>query len=75
MSDIVQTQFGYHIIKVSEKSEAGTAPFEEVKESISNYLAQEQEQEAITSYIETLKEEYEVNGPETEASQAEGEES
>lgn len=75
VSDIVQTQFGYHIIKVSEKSEAGTAPFEEVKESISNYLAQEQEQEAITSYIETLKEEYEVNGPETEASQAEGEES
>lgn len=73
VSEIVQTQFGYHIIKVSEKNEAGTAPYEEVKESISNYLAQEQEQEAITSYIETLKEEYTVNGPETSSTDTEEE--
>jgi peptidyl-prolyl cis-trans isomerase D len=34
MSDIVQTQFGMHIIKVNEKQEQRERPFEELKEAI-----------------------------------------
>jgi peptidyl-prolyl cis-trans isomerase D len=34
ISDIVKTQYGFHIIKVLEKETAHTKPFEEVKESI-----------------------------------------
>jgi len=30
----VQTQFGYHVIYLEDKKEAGTSPFEEVKEGI-----------------------------------------
>ncbi len=34
MSDLVKTQYGFHIIKVLDKETAHTKPFEEVKDSI-----------------------------------------
>jgi peptidyl-prolyl cis-trans isomerase D len=34
ISDLVKTQYGFHIIKVLEKQNAHTKPFEEVKDSI-----------------------------------------
>jgi peptidyl-prolyl cis-trans isomerase D len=34
VSDLVKTQYGYHIIKVLEKEPAHTKPFDEVKESL-----------------------------------------
>ena len=34
VSDLVQTQYGFHIIKVLDKENAHTKPFEEVKDSI-----------------------------------------
>ena len=34
ISDLVQTQFGVHIIKVNEKQEARARPFEELKEAV-----------------------------------------
>jgi peptidyl-prolyl cis-trans isomerase D len=34
ISDLVKTQYGFHIIKVIEKENAHTKPFEEVKESL-----------------------------------------
>lgn len=34
ISDLVTTQFGIHIIKVNEKTEARVRPFEEIKEAI-----------------------------------------
>jgi peptidyl-prolyl cis-trans isomerase D len=34
LSDLVKTQYGFHIIKVLDKETAHTKPFEEVKESI-----------------------------------------
>src|SRR5712664_2722581 len=34
VSDLVKTQYGFHIIKVMEKETAHTKPFEEVKESL-----------------------------------------
>jgi peptidyl-prolyl cis-trans isomerase D len=34
ISDIVKTQYGFHIIKVLEKEQAHTKPFEEVKDSL-----------------------------------------
>jgi peptidyl-prolyl cis-trans isomerase D len=34
LSDLVKTQYGFHIIKVLEKETAHTKPFEEVKDSI-----------------------------------------
>jgi peptidyl-prolyl cis-trans isomerase C len=56
VSDIVETQFGYHIIKVTERKEAGEAKFDEVKPRILDYLKNEKTQKAINDYIAQLKE-------------------
>lgn len=54
----VKTQFGYHLIKVEEKTEAGVSPFEEVKESIKGQLFQKKQGEAYANKVAELKKEY-----------------
>jgi len=56
MSDVVETRFGCHLIRVTERQEEQTLPFNEVKETISGRLRQEQEGKKIDAYIEKLKE-------------------
>ncbi len=47
ISDLVRTQYGFHIIKVLDKENAHTKPFDEVKDSIRTpYLLQKVDQEA-----------------------------
>ena len=57
ISDVVQTQFGYHIIKCEEKKEEYSPAFEEIKEQISNALKSQRENEAISVFISKLREE------------------
>jgi len=38
ISDLVQTNYGYHIIKVTDRIEAGTTPFIKVKDELKFYL-------------------------------------
>ena len=57
----VETQFGFHIIRVTDKNEAGQVPLEEVREQIRTQLANEQLSEQINeireaSGIETFPE-------------------
>jgi len=60
VSDIVETNFGYHLIKVSEKKPASTMPYAEVKDRLQQYLKQEKIQEELSSYATKLKEEAKV---------------
>lgn len=55
ISDVVETQFGYHIIKVTDKKAPETVKFDEVKERIDQYLKQQKVQQAIQQYIEELR--------------------
>lgn len=55
ITDIVETQFGYHIIKVFEKKPESTTPYEEVKTKIEQALKQQKVRESIGTYIEKLK--------------------
>lgn len=55
MSDIVETQFGYHLIKVSDKRAAGTVPLEEVSEQIGMFLTNQKKQQAIGAYLKKLR--------------------
>lgn len=55
ISEIVETQFGYHIILVSEKIEAETAPLEDVSPSIENFLAQQKQDVALEEYVGALR--------------------
>ncbi|RUA01466.1 MAG: peptidylprolyl isomerase [Deltaproteobacteria bacterium] len=54
-SDIVKTQFGYHLITVTGKKAASTTPYEEVKEKIGSHLKQQKTNELVKAYIESLK--------------------
>ena len=55
ISDIVTTQFGYHIIKVTERKPASTVAFDQVKDRIKEFLAQQQKQQRAEGFIDTLK--------------------
>ena len=56
LSEIIETRFGYHLIKVVERKEARTLPFEEVKDKISVHLKSKQEQLAFNAYLDELRE-------------------
>lgn len=54
LSDIVETQFGYHLIKTTEKFEGGIRPLEEVRDNLKDYLKREGEQTAFNAYVKKL---------------------
>ena len=54
----VQTQFGYHLIKVEAKNEGSVSSFEEVKESIRKTLLQQKQGKLYSETIDELKEKY-----------------
>jgi peptidyl-prolyl cis-trans isomerase C len=55
MSDVVTTQFGYHIIKVTERRPPSTVPFDQVSARIKEYLTGQRKQERAQAFIESLK--------------------
>ncbi len=60
VSDIVSTQFGYHIILVEEKKESAVKPFEQVTEQIQQTLVRGKQQEVYSGKVNELKEKYNV---------------
>jgi peptidyl-prolyl cis-trans isomerase C len=55
ISGIVETQFGYHIIKVTDREEGRTVPFEEAKANIEVMLDGQRKQEAMKAYTDELR--------------------
>jgi parvulin-like peptidyl-prolyl isomerase len=54
VSEPVKTDFGYHIIKVTDKQEASKQSFEEVEEQIKFSLLQQKQQAVLITYINQL---------------------
>ncbi len=52
---LVETSYGYHIVEVTERTEAGTAPLEEVKERIVRVLKDRGSQNAMDTLVDGLK--------------------
>ncbi len=55
ISDVVETNYGFHIIYVTDKAEALNIPFEEAKESIKYTLEEEHVLSELFKYAEQLK--------------------
>lgn len=51
----VRTQYGYHIIMVTDRAAAGTTPYEKVQNDIKGYLENQKQVELIDNLTESLK--------------------
>jgi peptidyl-prolyl cis-trans isomerase C len=55
VSDVVESPFGYHVLRVAEKKPAGDVSLAEAKPQISSFLYQQKEREAFNAYLGKLK--------------------
>ena len=55
LSDIIETQFGFHIIYKSDEQESGTPDFDEVHDKIRDFLIHARRGEALESYVDNLR--------------------
>jgi len=60
ISEVVQTQFGYHIIRLEDRRGGDTAPVGEVADKIRDYLGQQKLQSEVETLVMTLRNEGEV---------------
>lgn len=56
VSGVVETKFGYHLIKVTDKTPEGTMPYDDVKDKLGEFLKQKKIQEEINVYVKKLEE-------------------
>jgi peptidyl-prolyl cis-trans isomerase C len=55
MSELVESPFGFHIIKVAEKQDARVVPLEEAKPKIDEFLSGQNRQTQTQAFVSTLK--------------------
>ncbi|MBQ3641485.1 peptidylprolyl isomerase [bacterium] len=60
ISEVVQTPYGYHIIMVTDRQEAGTLSFEESKADIINYLENQDKIGILQNKVEALRKEAKI---------------
>jgi peptidyl-prolyl cis-trans isomerase C len=51
----VETPFGYHIIKVTDKHPQTVAPYSEISDSLKKYLQQKQSKEKLQALLAELR--------------------
>jgi peptidyl-prolyl cis-trans isomerase C len=55
VSDLVETEFGFHIIKVAEKQTGRTVPLEEVRPKLEQYLERMNREQQTDAFVNGLK--------------------
>ena len=55
MSEIVETQFGYHIIKLADKQDSRVVPLDEAKQQIEQYLTEQNRHAQTELFVNGLK--------------------
>lgn len=59
-SDIIETRFGYHLIKTIDKKPETTIPYKDIKDKLEQYLKQEKVKNEIKLYVDKLREKAKV---------------
>ncbi len=52
VSDLVETEFGFHVIKVDEKKAAVAEPFETIKDKVTQQVLREKQEAKVTEFVE-----------------------
>jgi len=60
ISSLVETEFGFHIIKLTDKRAGRVVPLADVKERLEGFLKQRKQQELVQQYLLSLKAKYRV---------------
>jgi peptidyl-prolyl cis-trans isomerase C len=60
VSNVVETPFGFHIIKVTDHKEQRTVPLAEVSDRLSDFLKQRKQQELTQAFIQSLHQKYKI---------------
>lgn len=68
VGEIVETPFGFHIIKVTDSNPMEVQPLDAVSEQIAEQMQMQQQQEEVQGYIATLRDDAEIVYAEAEAS-------
>lgn len=55
MSDVVASEFGFHIFQVTDRQEAGPEPFEEARRRLEVELRQERQEQDLAAHTEELR--------------------
>ena len=55
LGPVVETDFGFHIIKVTDRSEAGERSFDEMKDQIKEHLNAQRKDKAVSEHIESVR--------------------
>lgn len=64
---VVETEFGFHVMQVEERHDAGTVELAEAKPMILEHLTGEKKQAAVQSYIDGLRSTAKIDYPEDAA--------
>ena len=60
ISNLIETEFGFHIIKLTDKRAGRIVPLAEVKPRLEEFLKQRKQQELVQQYLLSLKAKYRV---------------
>lgn len=55
VSEVFRSSFGFHILQVTGRTEAATAPYEEVRQSIEAYLLEDARNRGAREYVSALR--------------------
>jgi peptidyl-prolyl cis-trans isomerase C len=55
LSPVIETDYGFHIIQLIERQEAGTVPFAEAKDKIGEFLKQKVQSEKVQEHLKALR--------------------
>lgn len=67
VSPVLHTQFGYHLLKLTERQDPAPRPFDEARDDVRQHYLQQRQDEAIEKLVEQLKADASIEEVENEA--------